>query len=96
MISKTVYNIDHSTSSLLFIFIVSIQENVEKCLDNAGSDQCGQIWRNFATLAKILNVFAIFLRVYLVFGKMLSLLWQFFCYWANLHCGKLPQIELLI
>ena len=35
--------------------------------------QCDHIWQNFTNLAK---VFGKFLTVYLLFGKMLSLLWQ--------------------
>ena len=37
--------------------------------------QCDQIWRNFAT-GKILQVFGSFLTVYLLFGKILSIIWQ--------------------
>ena len=40
------------------------------------SEQCDQIWRYFATLAKTLHVFGKILTVYFLFGKMMSLLWQ--------------------
>ena len=41
-------------------------------------NQCGQMWRNFTTLAKFKSL-RHFLRSYLVFGKMLNLLWEI-CY----------------
>ena len=40
-----------------------------------GLDQCDQIWRNFATLANIQKALGNFERRYLVFDKILSLLW---------------------
>ena len=49
-------------------------------------DQCDQIWRNFATLAKKLKS-ANFKKVYLVFGILLNVLWQFF------NCCKWPKIK---
>ena len=39
-------------------------------------EQCDQIYINFAILATFLKVFGRLLRVYLVFGKILSILWQ--------------------
>ena len=38
--------------------------------------QCDQIWRNFAPWAKFKNTLESFKWVYLVFGKILKLLWQ--------------------
>ena len=38
--------------------------------------QRDQIWRNFATLAKKLQIFGKFLIVHFLFGKLLSILWQ--------------------
>ena len=35
--------------------------------------QCDQIWRNFATLTK--KIFGNFEMVWVVFGKIVSLLW---------------------
>ena len=49
--------------------------------------QCDQIGQHFATLAKIVKVFGHCLRVYLVLGKMLHLLWQFL--WFGLHFSLL-------
>ena len=40
------------------------------------SDQCDQIWQNFTPLSKSLQAYSKFLTVYLLFGKILSLLWQ--------------------
>ena len=41
-----------------------------------------------------LKVFGKFLRVYLVFGKVLSLLWHnFLCYWAFFYSSKSPNVE---
>ena len=37
--------------------------------------QCDQIWQNFATLAKVNKLLAIFSDNFL-FGKMLSILWH--------------------
>ena len=42
----------------------------------AVGQECDQIWRNFTTLAKKLQVFGKFLTVYFLCGKMLCLLWQ--------------------
>ena len=39
-------------------------------------DQCVQIWQNFRHFGEILNVLGSFLWVYLLFGNILSLLWQ--------------------
>ena len=41
-----------------------------------GPDQCDQILRNFATLAKVQHVVCKYLTVYFLFGKTISLLWQ--------------------
>ena len=38
--------------------------------------QCDQMWRNLATLVKFKKSLTKFFRVYLVFGKILQLLWQ--------------------
>ena len=46
-------------------------------------DQCDQIWRNLATLAKFYKYWAKFLRVYLVYEPTL----------AHLHCSEWPNIE---
>ena len=53
--------------------------------------QCDQIGINFATLAKFWMSLAIILKVHLVFGKILNLLWQIFCKWANWHCCKMAK-----
>ena len=48
----------------------SIISSQSECLKmNEGSDQCDQMWRNFAASAKN-KVFGSFLRVYLSFCKM--------------------------
>ena len=39
-------------------------------------EQCDQICRNFATLAKVYKSLEFFWTVSFLFGKMLSLLWQ--------------------
>ena len=44
---------------------------------NLPPNQCDQIWQNFDTLAKISKTLAI-LTIYLVFCKILNLLWQLF------------------
>ena len=41
-----------------------------------GRVQCDQIWRKFATFGTILKVLGKIVRVYLVFGKILIVLWQ--------------------
>ena len=38
--------------------------------------QSDQIWRNFTTLAKSVQIFGKFLMICLLFGKMLIILWQ--------------------
>ena len=38
-----------------------------------------QIWWKCCHFGKILQLFGIILRVYLVFGKILNLLWQILC-----------------
>ena len=48
------------------------------------SGQCDQIWRNFATLAKV-KVFGKFQTVYFLFGKMLSPILQI-CKIVGLIC----------
>ena len=40
--------------------------------------QCDQTWRNFTALAKFKKVFWQLLKLYLLFGKTLNLLWQIF------------------
>ena len=60
----------------------------ERWQRNPKQDQSDQIWRNFVTLAKINFTFAIYLRVYLDFGKNLNLLWHFF-----MPKGKWPNID---
>ena len=54
--------------------------------------QCDQIGQNFAAWAKFLNYSAVFM-VYFVFDKILKLLWQKLCHWANFHRCKWPNIE---
>ena len=43
-----------------------------------GIRQCVQIWLNTVSFASNFNCLAIFLWVYLVFGKILNLLWHIF------------------
>ena len=57
------------------------------------SDQCDQIRQNFTKIRKSLQVFGKFLTVYFLFGKMLSLLWQFVTFWANFYCCNWSYIE---
>ena len=40
--------------------------------------QCDQIWRNFVTLCKMSKSLEFFLRVYLIFGIVMILLWLHF------------------
>ena len=56
---------------------VGVGVGVCVCVCDMNWKQCIQIWPNYATLAKF-YVFGKFLRVYLVLGKMQSLLWQIF------------------
>ena len=60
---------------------ITIQSTIKRTKGAKGKrerrdEQCDQIWRNFATLAKVYKSLAIFLTVYFLFGKILSLLWQ--------------------
>ena len=48
----------------------------------ATGGQCDQVGRNFTTLARFQKSLAIFLRVNLVFGKILGLLW----FLGKFHC----------
>ena len=48
------------------------------------------IWRNFG---EILKAFVNYFRVYIVFDKILHIVLNFLCYWANFHCCKWPEIE---
>ena len=41
-------------------------------------DQCDQIWKKFATLAKLKKVFGYSFRVYFVLAKILILIGQIF------------------
>ena len=54
----------------------------------SGTEQCdhkfGEIW----PLWQHLKVFFICIRVYIVLGKILKLLWQFVCNWAKYQCHK--------
>ena len=51
--------------------------SLNEYFDSVSSKPCDQIWRNFATLA-FFELFGQSIRVYLVFNKILNLLWQFF------------------
>ena len=51
---------------------------------NVVSNQCDQIWRNFATYAKFKKVFGHFLSHYLIFGEIVNLLWQIFYYFGQI------------
>ena len=54
--------------------LISLGGRVGDVIEDVSS-QCDQIWRKFATLAKLLNFLAV-LRGHLVFGKIWAMLWQ--------------------
>ena len=80
---------------LIFSFFVVLGKNSskKKLWDILSPGQCDQIWQNFATLAIFWKYSAICLRVYLLFVKVLNLLWQ---YCANFQSSKWPNIEQII
>ena len=55
--------------------------------------QRDQIWRNFATLAKLCKSLGNFSKLNLVLEKNQQSLVKLVCFWANLHCCKWPNIE---
>ena len=55
--------------------------------------QCGQIWRNFATLAKLYKSLAIYEGLWEHFEPLLV---NYLCFWANTNCCKWPNIEHVI
>ena len=54
----------------------------------SNTKHCDQIWRNFTILAKLKKIGNLW-RVYLVFGKIVSLLWQTFR-----QIGKLSLLQM--
>ena len=56
-------------------------------------DKWDQIWRNFSNIGKLSKSLAIFLRVYLVFGKILNLLFKTFLILGK--CSFLANGEIL-
>ena len=46
-------------------------------------------FRHFGTILKVLGKL---LKLYLVFGKILILLWQKICYWASFYSCRCPNI----
>ena len=52
--------------------------------------QCDQIWPFWQNIQRL----AQFLRVYLLFGRILHQLWQnFVCHWASFHSCRWPIVE---
>ena len=54
--------------------------------------QCGQIWHNFATLAKFQKLSSFFKGLFSVWHNFEPSLANFLCYWANFHCCKRQNI----
>ena len=81
----------------------SKKQNGKKCLEawldeekekvtvrnRINREQCDQIWRNFAILAKSSKSWTI-LWVYLLSGNILA---NCICQWASFHWYKLPNVE---
>ena len=63
------------------------------------TNMSGAVWLNLANFyhfGKKLKTCGNFLRVYLVFGKIVNLLWQIIFYIEQIYCYKRPNIELII
>ena len=54
---------------------------------------CKAVAVNCRHFGKFIKIFGNIFEVVLALGKVLNLLWQFFCYWTNCHCSKWPKIE---
>ena len=61
---------------------------------NVRLEQCDQIWRNFATLAKSSKSLAIFGGLIWYLEIFWTYLGQLLCNWTNEHCCKRPNIEI--
>ena len=57
------------------------------------SEQCCQIWRNFAHCCEHFKILGNFLSVSFIFGKIVNLFGPFLWYWTNAHCCIWPNIE---
>ena len=55
--------------------------------------QCDQIWRIFATLAKMSKSWAIFEGLFPILENFGPTLANLLHYWANFYCCKWPNIE---
>ena len=54
--------------------------------------QCDQMWRNFATLANVKQILVKQLRVYLLLGKILNLIWKFIINFGQIWIVVISQI----
>ena len=60
---------------------------------NGASEQCDQIWHNFATLAKNINLWQCLKGLFAFWISFKPILAQLFCIGANFHFSKWPNIE---
>ena len=58
-----------------------------------GGVQCDQIWRNFATLAKVYKSLANFWWFIFYLANCTAHFGNFMTFWANFHCCKWPNTE---
>ena len=64
-----------------------------KINEKEARDQCDQIWRNYATLAKKSAIVTKFGGSFSIWHIVQQTLANFLWYWANLHCCKWPRIK---
>ena len=96
-----IFDLDSApTNSLSFDVVGRLYQDVAtrvKINNNFGSEKFATNYRKTSVSPElrfggIRDLFSI-ISVYLVIGKILHLLWQFLCDWANFHFCKLPNIQ---
>ena len=79
--------------SLSSTLIFKIRLSIRPARNQVSCVQCDQIWRNFATFAKIKKFWAIFWRLFSIGENFEPVLPNFVCCWAHFNCCKRPNIE---
>ena len=79
--------------SLSSTLIFKIRLSIRPARNQVSCVQCYQIWRNFATFAKIKKFWSIFWRLFSIGENFEPVLPNFVCCWAHFNCYKRPNIE---